>query len=51
MKITEGADGSVTFENTLSDGGKETIVLAAGENPASVTYNGVAIPIEWAVSE
>lgn len=51
MKITEGADGSVTFENTLSDGGKETIVLAAGENPASVTYNGAAIPIEWAVSE
>ncbi len=51
MKITEGADGSVTFENTLSDGGKETIFLPAGDKPESVTYNGVAIPIAWAVSE
>lgn len=51
ITITENADGSVTMENTFTDGTSETIVLAAGDKPDSVTYNGVAIPIEWAVSE
>jgi len=51
IKITENADGSVTMVNTFDGGGTETIVLAAGDKPASVTYNGVSIPIEWAVSE
>ena len=47
--VTEHADGSVTMENTFTDDTSETIVLAAGEKPASITYNGVAIPIEWVV--
>lgn len=51
IKVTEHTDGSVTMENTFTDGSKETMVLAAGEKPESLTYNGVAIPIEWAVSE
>lgn len=50
IKITEGADGSVTMENTFTDGEKETIFLPAGDKPANVTYNGVAVPIEWVVS-
>lgn len=49
FKITEHADGSITMKNTFTDGTYETIVLAAGEKPGSVTYNGVAIPIEWVV--
>ena len=48
IKVTEHTDGRVTMENTFTDGSKETMVLAAGEKPESLTYNGVAIPIEWA---
>lgn len=49
IEITENADGSVTMVNTFTDGSSETIVLAAGEKPASATYNGVEIPIKWVV--
>lgn len=49
FEITEHADGSITMKNTFTDGTYETIVLAAGEKPASITYNGVAIPIDWVV--
>jgi hypothetical protein len=49
IEVTENADGSVTIENTFTDGTYETITLAAGEKPDSVTYNGVAIPIKWVV--
>ena len=51
VNITEHADGSVTMENTLSDGTKETIEIGADAdgNPASVTVNGTAIPVEWTV--
>lgn len=49
--ITEYADGSVTMENTLSDGSKETIEIGADADgkPNSLTYNGVDIPFEWKV--
>ena len=52
ISITEAADGTVTMVNTLSTGGTETIVISpdANGNPGSITYNGVAIPIEWVVS-
>lgn len=49
FKIIEHADGSITMKNTFTDGTYETIVLAAGEKPASATYNGVEIPIKWVV--
>ena len=49
FKITEHADGSITMKNTFTDDTYETIVLAAGEKPASITYNGTAIPIDWVV--
>lgn len=49
IEVTENADGSVTIENTFTDGTFETITLAAGEKPDSIEYNGVAIPIGWKV--
>lgn len=49
IEVTENADGSVTIENTFTDGTFETITLAAGEKPDSIDYNGVAIPIGWKV--
>ena len=53
IKVTEAADGTVTMVNTFEGGDEETIVLTpdASGNPASVTYNGVVVPIEWVVSE
>lgn len=51
ISVTEAADGTVTMVNTLSTGGTETIVISPDANgkPGSITYNGVAIPIEWVV--
>ena len=49
IEVTENADGSVTIENTFTDGTFETITLAAGEKPDSIEYNGVAIPVKWVV--
>lgn len=51
IEITEKADGSVTMLNTFTDDTSETIVLAAGEKPANITYNGVEIPIKWVTEE
>lgn len=51
ISVTEAADGTVTMVNTLTTGGTETIVISPDANgkPGSITYNGVAIPIEWVV--
>lgn len=49
FKITEHADGSITMKNTFTDGTYETFGIPAGEKPGYITYNGVAIPIEWVV--
>jgi hypothetical protein len=53
IEITESADGSVTIKNKLKIFGEEIINIGADENgnPSSLTYNGMTIPIEWAVSE
>lgn len=50
VSVTEAADGTVTMVNKL-ESGSETIVIKPDEggNPASVTYNGTAIPVEWTV--
>lgn len=50
IKITEHSDGSVTMQNTFTDGSSETIVIGSGDTP-SISYNGVEIPVEWVVSE
>lgn len=50
IKITEQADGSVTMQNTFTDGTSETIVIGSGDTP-SISYNGVEIPVEWVVSQ
>ena len=48
ISVTEAADGTVTMVNKL-ESGSETIVIGADANgnPASVTVNGTAIPVEW----
>lgn len=53
IEITESADGSVTIKNKLKLFGEEVINISADENgnPNTLTYNGMIIPIEWAVSE
>ena len=51
FKITEGENGAFSMEIQFTDGTSDTFGVPAGEKPAQVTYNGVAIPIEWAVSE
>ena len=51
FKVTEGSGGAFSMEIQFTDGTSDTFVVPAGEKPAQVTYNGVAIPIEWAVSE
>ena len=51
FKITEGENGAFSMDIKFTDGTSDTFVVPAGERPAQVTYNGVAIPIEWAVSE
>ena len=50
ISVTEAADGTVTMVNKL-ESGSETIVISPDEggNPASVTVNGTAIPVEWTV--
>lgn len=51
FKITEGSDGAFSMETIFTDGSSDTFSVPGGDKPESVTYNGVAIPIEWAVSE
>lgn len=51
FKVTEGSGGAFSMEIQFTDGTSDTFAVPAGEKPAQVTYNGVAIPIEWAVSE
>lgn len=47
IQITEKTDGSIEMINFFEDNTFETIILAAGDNPESVIYNGTAIPIDW----
>ena len=50
FKITEGENGAFSMEIKFTDGSSDTFSVPGGDKPESVTYNGVAIPIEWAVS-
>lgn len=48
--VAQHSDGSVTMQNTFTDGTSETIVIGSGDTP-SISYNGVEIPVEWVVSQ
>lgn len=50
FKITEGENGAFSMEIKFTDGSSDTFSVPGGDKPESVTYNGVAIPIEWEVS-
>ena len=50
FKITEGENGAFSMDIKFTDGSSDTFSVPGGDKPESVTYNGVAIPIEWAVS-
>ena len=53
IEIIESADGSLTMTNTWKDSEIEQLIIKADANgnPSGLSYNGIGIPISWAVSE
>jgi hypothetical protein len=51
IAIAEESDGTITMVTTLEDGKNERIVITADANgnPNKLTYNGMEIPLSWAV--